>query len=66
MQMLGVFWKVQEICCIMDTEIFKIKEEITEKMKPKVANPPQKMGRILCSNYSFTDPLNNSLGHYGS
>ena len=23
------------------------------------------MGRILCSHYSFTDPLSNSLGHYG-
>ena len=40
--MLGVFWKVQEICYIMGTEIFKIEEEMTEKMKPKVANPPLK------------------------
>ena len=24
----------------MGTEIFKIEEEMTEKMKPKVANPP--------------------------
>ena len=40
--MLGVFWKVQEICYIMGTEIFKIEEEMTEKMKPKVANPPFK------------------------
>ena len=45
MQMLGVFCKVQEICCIMGTEIFKIKEEMTEKMKPKVANPPSKNGQ---------------------
>ena len=29
MQKLGVFWK-------MVTEIFKIEEEMTEKMKPKV------------------------------
>ena len=42
MQVLGVFWKVQEICYIMGTEIFKIEEEMTEKMKPKVANPPPK------------------------
>ena len=42
MQMLGVFWKIQEICYIMGTEIFKIEEEMTEKMKPKVANPPLK------------------------
>ena len=42
--MLGVFWKVQEICYIMGTEIFKIAEEMTEKMKPKVANPPKKNG----------------------
>ena len=65
MQMLGVFWKIQEICYIMGTEIFKIEEEMTEKMMPKVANPPPKIGRILCSHYSFTGPLSNSLGHYG-
>ena len=32
----------------MGTEIFKIEaieEEITEKMKPKVANPPSKNGQ---------------------
>ena len=40
--MLGVFWKNQGICYIMSTEIFKIEEEMTEKMKPKVANPPLK------------------------
>ena len=37
---VGVFWKIQDICYIMGTEIFKIEEEITEKMKPEVANPP--------------------------
>ena len=42
--MLGVFWKVQEICYIMATEIFKIEDEMTEKMKPKVANPLSKNG----------------------
>ena len=40
MQKLGVFWKIQDICYKMGTEIFKIEEEMTEKMKPKVANPP--------------------------
>jgi len=40
--MLGVFRKIQGIRHIMGTEIFKIKEEMTEKMKPKVANPPSK------------------------
>ena len=38
MQKLGVFWKIQVICYKISTEIFKIKEEITEKMKPQVAN----------------------------
>ena len=38
----GVFWKIQDICYKMGTEIFKIEEEMTEKMKPKVANPPSK------------------------
>ena len=41
---VGVFWKNQDICYIMDTEIFKFEEEITEKMKPKVANPLSKNG----------------------
>ena len=44
MQKLGVFWKIQDICYIMGTEIFKIEEEITEKMNPEVANPPTKNG----------------------
>ena len=58
MQKLGVFWKIQDICYNMGTEIFKVEEEMTEKMKPKVANPPQKMGRIHCSQYElFDDPL---------
>ena len=45
MQKLGVFWKIQDICYIMGTEIFKIEEEMTEKMKPKVANPLSKNGQ---------------------
>ena len=49
----------------MGTEIFKIEEEMTEKMKPEVANPPPKMGWILCSQYTLIDPLSHSLGHYG-
>ena len=43
MQMLGVFWKIQDICYHMGTEIFKIEEEMTEKMKPKVSNPSSKI-----------------------
>ena len=42
MQKLGVFWKIQDICFQMGTEIFKIEEEMPEKMKPEVANPPTK------------------------
>ena len=37
---LGVFWKIQDICYQMGTEILKIDEKMTEKMKHKVANPP--------------------------
>ena len=44
-QKLGVFWKIQNICHQMGTEIFKIEEEMTEKMKPEVANPPSKNGQ---------------------
>ena len=59
MQMLGVFWKVQEICYIMGTEIFKIEEEMTEKMKPKVANPPLQKSAEFTAHimHSFDDPL---------
>ena len=46
MQKLGVFWKIQDICYNMGTEIFKIEKEMTEKMKPKVANPPSKNGQV--------------------
>ena len=53
MQMLGVYWKIQDICYKMGTEIFKIEEEMIEKMKPKIANPPKKMGRIHCSHYAL-------------
>ena len=53
MQKLGVFWKIQDICYQMGTEIFKIEEEMTEKMKPEVANPPPKIGRIHCSHYAL-------------
>ena len=42
MQKLGVFCNIQDICYQMGTEIFKIEEKITEKMKPQVANPPSK------------------------
>ena len=61
MQKLGVFRKIQDICYIMGTEIFKIEEEMTEKMKPEVANPPLKIGRILCSQYTFIDPCSYSF-----
>ena len=53
MQKLGVFWKIQDICYQMGTEIFKIEEELTEKMKPEVAPPPPKIDRIHCSHYAL-------------
>ena len=44
----------------MGTEIFKNEEEITEKMKPKVSNPPQKMGRIAQNVHYFdVQPFND-------
>ena len=42
MQKIGVFWKIQDICYQMGTELFKIEEEMTEKMRPKVGNPSLK------------------------
>ena len=47
----------------MGTEIFKIEEEMTEKMKPEVADPPPKIVRILCLQYTLIDPHSHSLGH---
>ena len=44
-QKLGVFWKINDTGYTMGTKIFKIEEEMTEKMKPKVANPPSKNGQ---------------------
>ena len=63
MQKLGMFWKIQDNCYHIGTEILKIEEKMTEKIKPKVVNPPAK---ILCSQYTLIDPLSHSLGHYGS
>ena len=42
MQKLGLFCNIQDICYQMGTEIFEIEEEMTEKMKSEVANPPSK------------------------
>ena len=53
MQKLGVFCKIQDICYQMGSEIFKIEEEMTEKMKPKVAIPPQKTRTIAHNVHSF-------------
>ena len=50
---VGVFWKIQDFCYNMGTEIFKIEKEMTEKIKPEVANPPPKIGRIHCSHYAL-------------
>ena len=36
-QKLGVFWKIYDIGYTMGIKIFKIEEEMTEKMKPKFA-----------------------------
>ena len=53
MQKLGILWKIQDICFNMDTQIFKIEEDMTEKMKPKDDNSPKKIGGIHCSQYAF-------------
>ena len=36
---LGLFWKIQDTCYNMCTEIFKIEDEMSEKIKPKFGNP---------------------------
>ena len=38
--MLGVFWKIHEICSKMGTRILKIDLEMTEIIDTKVGKPP--------------------------
>ena len=59
--MLGVYWKIQDICYHMGTEIFKIEEKMTEKMKPHVAKPPSENGQnSLC----ILDEFEGSYGYF--
>ena len=39
MQMLWEFYKIQEICSKIGTRIFKIDQEMTEKIELKVGTP---------------------------
>ena len=43
MKKLGVLWKIQDTYCSMATDIFKIKEEMTEKVKPESARHLKKL-----------------------
>ena len=43
--MLGVFWKIQEICNKMGTRICKIVEEMSEIIERKVGNPKNSVSR---------------------
>ena len=43
--MLGVFWKIQEICNKMGTRICKIVEEMSEIIEHKVGNPKNSVSR---------------------
>jgi len=65
MQMLGVFWKFSKFATLWALRFSKSNKKWLRKWSLKLPTPPKKMGRILCSHYSFTDPLSNSLGHYG-
>ena len=76
MQNLGVFWKIQDICYVMGTEIFKIEEEMPEKMKPEVANPPSKNRQnslltlcthlmIICIFLTCNEMKSNLVPHIG-
>ena len=48
MQKLGVFWKIQDICYHMGTEILKIEEVMTEKMRLEVARHLKKLILFPC------------------
>ena len=43
--MLGVFWKIQEICSKTGTRISKIDGEMSEIIEPKVGNPENSISR---------------------
>ena len=47
-----MFLKIQDICKQMGTEIFKSEEKMTEKIKPKIANPPLENGQNIGVFYS--------------
>ena len=38
-KLLGVFWKIQEICSKLGTNLFEIDEEMPEIIDAKVGNP---------------------------
>ena len=54
--MLGVFWKIQEICSKMGTRILKIALEMTEIIDPKVGNPLEKKAKSAIKWY-FQNPV---------
>ena len=43
--MLGVFWKIREICSKTGTRISKIDGEMSEIIEPKVGNPENSISR---------------------
>ena len=51
MQSWGYFGKFRIFATRWALRFLKIEEEITEKVKPKVGNPPLKIGGIPCSQY---------------
>ena len=55
-KMLGVFWKIQEICSKMGTRILKIALEMTEIIDPKVGNPLEKKAKSAIKWY-FQNPV---------
>ena len=59
------FGKFRKFATLGALRFSKSKKKWLRKWSLKLPTPPQKMGRILCPHYSFTDPLSNYLGHYG-
>ena len=58
--MLGVFWKIQEICSKMGTRILKIALKMTEIIDPKVGNPLKKETK---SAIKMIDSADSFTGH---
>ena len=63
-QSLGCFEKFRIFATRWALRFSKLKKKWLRKWSLKLPTPPQKIGRIHCSQYTLIDPLSHSCGHY--